>query len=173
MKKKTLWISFALGMIATLTFPGLFPGINFLTFAPFFVFCILYCRLPTVLWISFCCGLIIDLLSSTKMGLYVINYCFTSFLLYRQRRNFIEEKSINLPVFTGLYSLVATVLQLFIRFIFDRNAQIIEKGHLFDLITMPFLDALYAYVWFYMPLLIWKLSEKQFKLWIAKKNEQS
>lgn len=171
MKQKVLWIGFVLSLIATLLAPGLIPNINFMTFAPFFVLVILYCRLSTILWISFLCGLILDLFSSTKMGLYILNYCFTSFLLYRQKRNFIEEKLINFLMFTGIYSFTATLLQLMIRYIFDKNAVFFHYKYFIDMITMPFLDAVYAYIWFYIPLYLWNLLEKKFKLWMMQKND--
>ena len=164
MKKKSLRIAFCLAFVATLAQSALFPSLNFMTFAPFLVLSIVYLNFPKSLWLAFLAGIIIDLFSSGHMGLYALCYCLTTALLYRQKRNFIDEKPLNLALFTALISFVSTIVLILLLFIFDRRAAFSGQWAFIDLWTMPLLDALYAFVWFYCPFIFYQLAIRQWKI---------
>lgn len=153
MRKVPLFIPFLLALIFALFGHLFFPYVRLSAFAPFLA--IIYNRLSfsKVLWISFGCGLIIDLLSShTRLGLYALNLVLTTAITYFQRRHFFEDKAIALSLFTTLIALISMTIQLFLVHIFDKGIPISVKTILSDVIFMSALDGLYAFLWFTSPI---------------------
>jgi cell shape-determining protein MreD len=130
--------------------------IKLFAFSPFLA--ILYNRLnfQKSLWSASLCGLMIDLLSAEfALGLYALNYCLTTLLLFNQKKHFLEDKPLALSLFTMLISIVSTVLQWLLMCIFERGLPLSTKLLLTDLIAMPLLDAVYAYVWLSCPMMLY------------------
>lgn len=165
MKRFYLKAAFLLAFFATFIQSALVPSLNFMTFAPFLILAIVHLNFPKAIWLGFGCGLIIDLLSSTQMGLYALCYTITCASLYRQKRNFIDEKPLNIALFTALFSFCSTLLLVLLLFLFDKSAVYSGQWAFFDLWTMPLLDAVYALVWFYCPLLLAQVLKKQWRIW--------
>lgn len=150
MKQKLLFASL-LGFFGFLILEPLFPGCHFFTFSPLVVFYLVHTSLLTTLWASLGLGLLVDLVSSSHMGVNALNFFLTSFLLYRQRKHFIKDNPYNLSLFTMLYSIVWTLLYAVFIFLFDRRILFHGKWLAADLIIMPALDGLYAYICFTLP----------------------
>lgn len=164
MTKSNLILAFFFALFATVAQTAFFPTLNFMTFAPFIALSIVHLRIDKVLWVAFICGIIIDLLSSTYFGFYSLCYTLTAGFLYRQRRNFIDDKPLNLALFTALISLSSTIVSILLSFIFDRRAAFTGKWAFLDCFSMPILDATYALVCFYCPAILAKALKRQWRI---------
>ncbi|MBY0528712.1 MAG: hypothetical protein K2P51_00810 [Rhabdochlamydiaceae bacterium] len=150
MKTVPLSFPFFLSLFFTAFGTVFFPQIRLIAFAPFLA--LLYSRAPFLfsLWISAIAGLCIDLFGSqSRFGLYALNYCLTTFILYKHKRHFFEDKPIALSCFTAIISSLSTLLQLCLSSIFDQAIPFSWKFVSFDLLMMPCIDALFAYVCFF------------------------
>ena len=152
MRHLSLWIPFSLAFFFASVGTALFPEIRIWAFAPFLAILHHRVNFSKALWISFFCGLIIDCLSSQlRFGLFALNHVFVSLLLYREKRHFFEEKALAL-------SLYATVISAFLSLFFmlfsywsggiEWSIALVFS----DLVLMPFLDGVYAFLWFTCPL---------------------
>ncbi len=166
-------LAFLLALTALL-FQGLYlPHISILAFAPFLALISLSLPLSTTLWLSFLSGVLIDLFSEDPMGLHALNYVLTTALLYRLRSLFSAERPFHLSLFTALISLFSTLFQLILLFLFDRRVPFNGKWIFADLFAMPLVDALYAFVWFAVPLAVGGKITKMWTLFWLKKNNRS
>ncbi len=153
MQQVPLIVSFFLALTFAVCGTVFLPRVHLLAFSPFLAILYHNTRFTKSLWIASLCGLIIDLLSSEfRFGVHALNYCLTTLLLYKQKKHFIEDKAIALSLFTVIISVVSTLLQFFLIFIFDRALPLSGKLILTDLIIMPVADAVYAFLWFTCPL---------------------
>ena len=161
MKKVPLYFPFLLALFMTFFGSIFFSNIRLITFAPFLA--IAYNRLsfPKTLWLSFGCGLIIDLLSAEQhFGLYALNFVIVSAVLYPQRRHFFEDKSTALSFFTAIIAAVSTILQLVLVHLFDVGMLVSWKTFLSDVVGMSLLDGIYAFLWFTCPMRLYSYIEK-------------
>lgn len=161
MNQVPLLFSFSLALFFALWGTALLPHLRLLAFAPFLA--LLYNKRSFVksLWIASLCGLIIDLLcSELRLGVHALNYCGTTLLLYKQKRHFFEDKALALSLFTLLISIVSTILQFFLISIFGQGLPLSAKLILADLLVMPVADAVYAYLWFTCPMLLYAYIKK-------------
>lgn len=147
-----IYIALIFSLLATLFTASLAPQVNLLFFAPFFVY--LFYKKPLIfcLWTSLLCGVVLDLLSAQqRFGLYAINFCITTALLYQQKRNFFEDSLSTIPILTFLFSVVSTCLQVILLFVFDKGIPLSWEWAGSDLILMPLLDAFYGFALFSLP----------------------
>lgn len=161
MRQVPLYFSFSLALFFALFGTVFLPHVRLLAFSPFLA--LLYNRssFTTSLWIASLCGLAIDLLSSEfRLGIYALNYSLTTLLLYKQKRHFFEDKPLALSLFTILISIVSTILQLLLISIFDRALPLSGKLLITDLIIMPIVDAIYAFLWFSCPMMLFLYIKK-------------
>lgn len=155
MRQVPLYFPFSLALFFALFGSALMPQVHLFAFAPFLA--LLYNRssLMASLWIASICGLIVDLLSSEfRLGIHALNYCLATLLLYKQKRHFFEDKPLAVSLFTLLISAISTVLQLVLISIFDRSLPLSAKLLITDLILLPAIDAVYAFLWFSCPMLL-------------------
>lgn len=155
MRQVPLYFPFSLALFFALFGTALLPAIRLLAFIPFLA--LLYNRRGFIasLWIASLCGLIVDLLSSEfRLGIHALSYCLTTLLLYQQKRHFFEDKPVALSLFTLLISIVSTILQLTLISIFDRALPLSGKLLLTDLILLPAADAVFAFIWFSCPMML-------------------
>lgn len=166
-----LIIAFVLST-AALVMQGIFvPKLTILAFAPFLAFVIMRCELPRALWLSALAGGTIDLLSDDPMGLHALNYTIVIALLFRFRKHFSYDQPLHLSLFSGVISVLSTALQLMLLFLFDRRVPFGGKWVLADLIGMPVIDALYAFVWVAAPLALFEKLRRMWVLyWLKRKN---
>jgi rod shape-determining protein MreD len=163
--------SFVLSLIALLLRATLFPSLPILAFAPVIALAALRLSLLKSLWLSALCGALIDLLSDDPIGLHALNYTLIAGLLYRFRKHFLHDQPLHLSVFTALISSSSTLLQLFLLFLFDRRVPFDGKWIFADLIGMPIIDAVYAFVWFAAPLALFEKLHRYWMLfWLKRKT---
>jgi rod shape-determining protein MreD len=152
LERKSIGFVFIASLFFVLCFPALFPSWRLMFFAPFLI--ILFYQKPflTCLWISLLCGLLLDLLSShVRIGMYAIDYCLTTWILYQQRRNFFADSLSTLPLMTFFFSVLATILQLGLIYVFQQKVIVSWQWVFTDLIYMPVFDALFAFSFFVLP----------------------
>ena len=166
-----LILAFFLSFTALL-FQGIaIPHLSILAFAPFVALVSLRATPLKALWLSALAGVCLDLLSDDPMGLHAVNYTVTTALLFKAKKHFSHDVPFHLSLFTGLISLCSTLLQLILLFLFDRRVPFSGKWIFTDLIGMPVIDALYAFVWFAAPLALFeKLRRIWVVFWLKKRN---
>lgn len=152
-QQPVLWIAFALFVLASLLQSALFWNIALLPFLPFVALASLRCNRAEALWLSALSGALFDLLSADPFGIYALSSVLTSAAGYRFRYLFFQGEPLQLCCLTALYSAFFTPILVFALFLFDRRAPFGGKWSFLDLVTMPFLDAAYAFFWFACPLL--------------------
>jgi len=141
-------LGFLLGTIALLLQGILLPRLGILAYAPWIALLVLKESLNKTLWLSCVAGAFVDLLSDDPMGIHALNYTLVAAFLYRFRKHFLFDQPFHLSLFTALVSLSSTLFQLALLFLFDRRVPFEGRWVLADLIGMPVIDALYAFVWF-------------------------
>jgi rod shape-determining protein MreD len=155
MRQVPLYFPFSLALFFALFGTAFLPHVRLLAFSPFLALLYNRSNFTAALWISSLCGLAVDLLSSEfRLGIYALNYSLTTLLLYKQKRHFFEDKPLALSLFTLLISVVSTILQLLLISIFDRALPLSGKLLITDLIIMPIADAIYAFLWFSCPMML-------------------
>ena len=172
MRKIPLYFPFALAFVFAIFGHIFFPYLRLSAFAPFLA--ILYNRrkISKALWISFGCGLIIDLISShTRLGLYGLNFVITTALLYPQRRHFFEEKASALSLFTTIIAALSTLLQLFLITLFDQVIPLSLATLFSDIVLMSLFDGVYAFLWFTCPMRLYIYIQK--KEWKKKVEDEA
>ena len=160
MRQVPLWICFTLALLFMLFGTVFFPQIRIWPFTPFLVFVFHRVRFYKALWISFFCGLLLDLFSSQfRFGLFAFSHVATTFLFYKQKKHFFEDKALSLSLFTAFLS---AFLSLFLFLLCIRNEQITASFSTFfsSFIVMPCLDALYAFFWFTCPISLYAYFKK-------------
>ncbi len=149
LRKKNLRTVFFISLCFTLFTPALFPSIKLFFFAPFII--ILFYQKPFIkcLWGALLSGLIVDLFSAhSHLGLHAINYITAVTILYKQRKHFFSDSATTLPLMIFFFSIIATLLQIPILYVFEQKISLSKSWILSDLILMPFFDALYGFVFF-------------------------
>ncbi len=156
MKKPPLYFPFLLAFLMTLISTAVFPGIRLMTFAPFFALSYYRLSFPKALWLSFGCGLLLDLLSSElRFGLYALASTAITAVLYMQKRHFFEDKPLAFAAFSALISLVLTAFLLFLT-----DIKLDFTSLLTNLLLMPAIDGLYAFLWFTCPMKLYIYIQK-------------
>lgn len=136
-----------------LVFPILFPDWHLTFFAPFLILCFYRKTFLSSLWIALLSGLIIDILSAgAPLGIHATNYCLVTWLLYKQRLNYFEDSLSTLPILTGFFAITSTLVQVALMSFMDSSIPLSWQWVKSDLIKMPLWDALYALIWFTIPL---------------------
>lgn len=174
MKKTPLIIPFCLALFAALFATVFFPHSRILSFAPFLAIVYMRKNFATSLWIAALCGLILDLLSSQlRFGLYSLNFCLTTLLVYHQKRHFFDDKPLALSLFTALISCISSAVLLFLVCIFDKTFPFNWTLIVSDLIGMSIIDAIYAFFWFTCLIkLYYQVRERGWRIFLFKKSQE-
>lgn len=151
-----LKLAFCLGTIALFLQSILFPDFVLLVYAPWIALAILITPNPKGCYLSFIAGVMLDLLSDDPIGTHALNYTVVASFMYRFRSYFHYDQPLHLGIFTLIISFCSTLLQLFLLFLFDRRVPFTGQWALADLFLMPIADAVYALLWFALPLMIYK-----------------
>lgn len=153
MKRPPLLFFFALALLALLFGANAFPSIRLLTFAPFFAIVFQRKNFLTSLWIACLCGLLIDLFTiDIRFGVFALCSAVTAGLTFKLKDHFYEENLFSVPLYTAVISAVFSAVQfLLIRHLVTFNLQLIVSS----LIVMPLVDALYGFVWFSCPRMLY------------------
>lgn len=145
--------------------PLFFPFWHILYFAPFIVLCFYRCPFPNCLIWTFICGFIVDLFSAeTVLGNYALNYCLTTFCLYRYRFHFFEDRFSTLPTMTFFFSSLSTLIQVIIFSIIGRPFSLTGSWVFQDLLLVSLQGALFAIVAFTIPFLIISYLKRRYLL---------
>lgn len=166
-----LIIAFVLALSALILQGIVIPKLTLLAFAPYLALALM--RLPWMraLWMSALAGCFLDLLSEDPMGMHALNYTTVTALLFRFRKPFSPEQPFHVSLITAGFSFLSTLLQGFLLFLFDRRIPFSGKWVFADLIGMPLIDALYAFVWFAAPLALCDWVRNSWVLfWLKRKN---
>lgn len=156
MQQVPLLFPFSIAAFFALFGTALFPQFKFLAFSPFLALLYNRSNFLTSVWIASLCGLMIDLLSSEfRLGIHALTYCLATFLLYQQKKHFFEDKPVALSIFTLIISSVSSVLQLLLISIFDRALPLSLGMLVTDLVMMPLFDAVYAFLCFCCPIMLY------------------
>lgn len=147
-----LKVSFLIALAATIFFPIFLPSVHLLFFLPYFVGCCYrLTRLQSTMR-AFCCGLIIDFLSSaSRFGLYTLASTFAVLLCYGFRQQFFEEKLSTLPLMTFIFSICFSALDAILSLTLSSDFVLCGRWLFTDLFEMAIGDALYALVLFALP----------------------
>lgn len=149
LSKKNLTFAFINCLILTVLMPVIAPSIRLMYFVPFLVILFYQKSFAYCLWLSFFCGLIIDLLSvQPPFGFYACNYTLATAIVYQQKRNFFADHLSTLPIMTFLFSCTATILEVIFLYIFGTHVSLGLQWVFSDLFIMPASDALFAFLWF-------------------------
>jgi rod shape-determining protein MreD len=166
-----LAFAFLLASVALVLQGAVLPRLGLLAFAPFLALAIMRSKRPRALWLCLAAGAVIDLLCDDPMGLHALNYTLIAALLFPFKKHFSYDQPLHLSVFTGLISVLSTLLQLVLLFLFDRRVPFGGRWIFADLVGMPVIDALYAFVWFAAPLALFdKLRRMWVLFWLKRKN---
>ena len=159
MRKIPLLFTFSLALFFALFGSVFLPNSRLLAFSPFLAIVYHRSTFLNALWIASLCGLILDLCSSgMRLGAHSLNFCLTTLLLYRQKRHFFEDKPLSLSLFTIPISTVSSILHLLLLSSLGKTLPISTKMVITDLLVMPFFDAIYAFLWFSCPMMIYMKS---------------
>lgn len=166
-----LIIAFILSAIALILQGIVLPRIAILAFAPFLALAMMRCEMRRALWLSALAGVLVDLLSDDPMGLHALNYSIVVGLLFKVKKHFLHDQPFHLSLYTALVSSLSTALQLMLLFLFDRRVPFDGRWIFADLVGMPVIDALYAFVWFAAPLSLFDKMKRMWVLfWLKRKN---
>lgn len=158
---KLLWAMLLCALYA-LVLPALYPPLRLTFFAPLLILMLYQKSLSICLWAAFGIGFFLDLLSTdTRLGLYSLNYCLTTFILFNGKQLFFEEMQSAVPVMTTLFGLFSTGIQVVLLFAFNKSLELSWDWIGTDLVAMPLLDGLYAFIGIMLPLLILEKRKRQ------------
>lgn len=168
--KTKVFILFMFSIFSMIFFSS-FADIKFIYFAPLIIFLFYRFSFITILWISSILGLMQDLFSGSYFGINTICYLFTAAILYREKR-FFDDKLINLSIFTIVFSVIFSIFNPLLFFIFDKKINLSIKWLIADVIIYPALDGLYAFIFFAIAVLFFeKMSQLELKnLWMKYKK---
>lgn len=171
---KTKIVILFLFSLFSMIFFSSFTNFKFIYFAPILIFLFYRLSFISTLWIATFFGVIQDLLSSSFFGINTLTYLFTSVVLYKEKR-FFNEKPINLAIYTAVFSLIFSIFNPLLFFIFDKKINLTIKWIAADLIMYPVLDGIYALIFFGIYIIVFdKILNIGLKsLWLKYKNKSS
>lgn len=153
-----------------------FPYTHLLGFAPFLILCFYKNSLISCLWLSLLCGLVIDLFSSEmRLGMNAFNYCLTTYCLYRFQFYFFEDRYSSLPIMTGCYTCLSTIIQVVLLKLNDQTISLSWEWAFDAMLLTPMQGALYAAIAFSLPSMLFSKSGllSRLKRKILKRNTSS
>lgn len=153
--KKNLPFAFTLCMGLFLTLPLLFPHLKLFFFAPFIVVLIYQKSKGVSCCIALLTGLVLDLFSiHESIPFYAINTCLTVFLLYDQRQHFFGDSVSTLPIMVYFFGVLSSLLQGVLIETLGSHPHLSLHWIAFDVVLFPLADALFAFLIFTLPVLL-------------------
>lgn len=155
---KSLTFPFCICLLSTLIIPLYLPSFRLLPFAPLITIIVSRFRLPNALWLAAILGLMVDLLSfSTPLGLFSLNYCLSTLLIYRYRKYFLEEKVFIFALYSILFSFVCSSILFLLFALIEIRLKLTLPILFSDFILMPILDGIYAGLFVLFPMYAYQL----------------
>jgi len=137
--------------------PLFFLSLLLLYFSPFFFIALYRCPLNQALWWSLGCGLVFDLYASqTKLGIYALNYCLSTFFLYGYKTHFFEDRLSTLPVMIFIYCFLSQLIQGALLLAIGKPFHYSWEWLRTDLFYIPLQTSLYGFLVFRGSLIIYK-----------------
>jgi rod shape-determining protein MreD len=156
-KRIPLLFPFFLALAAAAYASVFLSHIHLHTFAPFLALLYSRCSRVSSFWISALCGLLMDLLASEmRFGIYSLSFSIATLLLYHQKKHFYQEKPLALSLFTFQLSLVITGALFFFSIALHPHFSFNAKSIIADFFLMSLADALYAFLWFSCPMMLYR-----------------
>jgi rod shape-determining protein MreD len=104
------------------------------------------------LWISFGCGLLLDILASkSPFGFYALTYTLTAYLLFHQRRHFFADHITTLPLMTFFFAAFLCLVQSVFLYVFEKEIVFSWQWITKDLIIDPAINSGMAFLCFVLP----------------------
>lgn len=173
LKQVPLLFPFGLALSATCFLSSVLAGATLLPFAPFLTLTYYRLSLSKALWAAFGCGLIVDLLSSYhRFGITSLTFCLTSFILYRQKRHFFQDKPIAFSLFSAIVSSFLTLTKLGILSLTEAPIRLNFTSAISDLVVMPLGDGVFAFLWFTCPIWVYHYFQKHGMRGLFKKGDE-
>lgn len=166
-------LAFILATITLFLQNILFAPVTLLSYIPFITLIVLTKTSPKTLYLAAISGSIVDLLSNDPMGVHTLSYCLLAHLMTRLKRYFSYDKIPHFALATWISSFLCTILQMLLLFIFDRKIPFSGQWTLIDLFFMPFLDAIYAIIWFSIPIMLYKKFKMSWRFFWKSKLSQN
>lgn len=170
MREPAVWIGFVLATAMAVIQSALFPQVVVLSYAPFLGLICVHVPFHQALWLAALSGCSSDLIAADPFGIQMMTSTIVVALLHSTCNRFSKEQPLQLCLFTALISAVMVPLYHAGLFLFDRRGPCSGKWAFIDFLTMPLVDAAYAFFWFVGPLLLWEWGSRQWKLWRLKRH---
>ncbi|MDR2539959.1 MAG: hypothetical protein LBC45_05150 [Chlamydiales bacterium] len=152
---------FLVTLLCTLFSTAVYPQIHLIPFTAFFALLYLRTSLVSSLWVTLGCGLLLDSINSDlRFGFYALNTCLTTLLLHRQKKHFFEERLHSICLLTGLISTSMTIFQWIFYCVTHLEWNLSWKFILIDFTLLPICDTLAAFLWIYLPIVLFIYSRK-------------
>lgn len=147
-----IWMMALLTSALAVVVPQIAPSVRLIFFAPLLVTLFYQKSLSHCLIFAVGAGVVVDLISSEgRLGIHAINYCLTTSCLYSQRKNFFADSTSTLTLMTLFFSLLSSALELFVVRLYTPLSWLSVANHL---LLMPPFDALFAFLTFTLPALL-------------------
>jgi rod shape-determining protein MreD len=143
--------SFLCATLVTFFSSAILPQIKPQFFTPFLVISFFNLSFLSSLWLACLGGVIVDLFSSTHLGLHALIYTLCSALFYRQKKYF-KDTPINIAIYATLISLANTFLNVILLFVFEKGISLSFIWFWTDFIGLSLLDGFYAFLLFALPI---------------------
>ncbi len=145
MRQISLPLVFWICLTLVLFVPIFVPYARLTYFATFLVISYYQRDFNRSMWLSFGCGVVMDLLTPLpRFGLYALNYCMTTLLLYSKKRHFFEDSLTTLPFMVFFFSIISTLVQVCLLTIFGEGLPLSWGWVLTDLVFFSLIDAAYT-----------------------------
>ena len=150
-----VFFTIALSMIMTLVLPNLFLPLRILYVVPPCIFALYIFPPRKALWTAFFLGCFLDALQfSPRFGMIGLCFLLSQILLLRIRRFFFSDLLSTLFILTFIFSSFSTLLKGVFVTLLGYTSPFTISWILSDICFMPFVDAVFAFVCFSLPL-IW------------------
>ena len=142
------------------------PLVFFSAFVPILSINILSLNKEKALWIAFASGLLVDFFTSTKMGIWPLNFCLCTLILFRFKSHFYKDKFLHVGMFAAIFSSLSSILHAIISFLFNSKIPFSGRWMITDCIIMPIIDGAYTIAWFFIS--FWLYDQTKSKLFLLK-----
>ncbi|HSX37434.1 MAG TPA: hypothetical protein VLE95_01215 [Chlamydiales bacterium] len=124
-----------------------------------------------VLFSALATGALLDLLSDAPLGTYPVSYVLATLILFQFRNRFHYERPQHIILFSVCVSLLSSVFQLFLPFLFDRRGFFAGQWSIPDWMGALLLDGIYAWFLITVPLYLWaKIRRNVVLFWLKRKR---
>lgn len=151
--RRDLYIALAIALGSMLLLPPFLGDIDLLYLAPFLI---IFWHQNSILksaWMAWLCGLVPDLFSDQRFGVFAVIYTLVTFLLYRQKRHFFSDSIFTIPAMCFCFSCI-TFFCVWGWQQMDVGGEGKSLGAIFAwILSVAFFNAIYAFLIFGLPFL--------------------